>query len=210
MKISNFKLKVGKKEILKNFSYEFNEKFIYNIYGPNEAGKSTFAKALAGYLPSEGFSEFKDLQIGIISSYSNVPEEVSVAAVLKLLGKQSDLSKALQSKLAHYCNIKEIIDRKHVRLLSDGEKRKLMIYAALNCKKDVLILDEFMSNLDRKSGGEIREFILKLQKEFRFLCINITHAIEDARKMEGKILYLDIEEKNFIEIKNLDELIERM
>ncbi|MGL4546908.1 hypothetical protein [Eubacterium aggregans] len=69
-------------------------------------------------------------------------------------------------------------------------------------------MDEFTSGLDRSSGKDIRSFIVHLQEIFGFICINITHTLEDARYFSGQILYLDSEQKEIIEIASVAELAE--
>lgn len=206
MKVENFSVSYGKKKIIVDFSYNFKNEYIYNIYGSNGAGKSTFSKALSGYIPSNGESEFSKARIGMVSSYAGLPNEVSVKDIVRFLQKHSDMSEDYRKQLYNLCNIEKIIDRNKVRMLSDGERKKLLIYSVMNCKKDVLILDEFMSNLDRKSCEEMRNFVIQLHNQFKFVCLNITHALEDARKIPGKILYLDSEIKKFNEIPNVEEL----
>lgn len=208
MKIKNFSLNVGKKNILKNVSYDFKDDIIYNIYGPNGSGKSTFVKALMGYISHEGTSEFKDKRIGLVSSYANIPEEVSVKDIINFLKAKTNAENNYEKKLYDICDINKIITRKKIAVLSDGEKKKLMIYSALVYKKDVLLLDEFIANLDKNSSNEIRKFILNIHKNFKFVCLNITHSIADAKILQGKILYLNTETKSFDEIYTTNELID--
>lgn len=206
MRVKNMTISYGKKVIIDNFSYDFTNEYIYNVYGSNGAGKSTFAKVLAGYLPYGGKSEFAHARIGMVSSCTGVPNEISVKDAVHFLDRHSDMTLEYRERLFELCNIEKIMDRKKIRMLSDGERKKLLIYSVMNCEKDVLILDEFMSNLDRKSSEDMRKFIIELHKELHFVCINITHALEDARKIQGKILYLDSEIKTFREISNVEEL----
>ncbi|MGL4546907.1 ATP-binding cassette domain-containing protein [Eubacterium aggregans] len=122
MKVTNFSVSRKNKLFVNQFTYMFSNNYIYNLYGPNGSGKSTFAKALAGYLPYGGESEFKTSTIGIVSSYTNIPGEVSVKSVIQLLDHQTDLPKNIRLILYQRCGINSIIDRRHVSLLSDGEK----------------------------------------------------------------------------------------
>src|SRR3989344_7626133 len=46
MKIKNLKVKIGNKEIIKNFSLEIKRGELHVLMGPNGSGKSTLARAI--------------------------------------------------------------------------------------------------------------------------------------------------------------------
>lgn len=210
MKVENFSVKVGNTKLIDGFTYDFNKENIYHIYGKNGAGKSSFAKAIAGYKNYNGYSEFSKANIGIIGSYTNIPMEVSVKDIITFLKENQNIDRIDYEYLYEVCQIKKIINRKKVAYLSDGEKKKLIIFSTLVRKKDVLILDEFISSLDHKSTELMRDFLINLKSKLGILMINITHSIRDLQVMNGVCLYLDRENASFTEIDNEDRLIERL
>lgn len=210
MRVDSFTLTVGKHALIRNFTYDFKQDIIYNLYGENGAGKSSFAKAIAGYIPYSGDSEFRDKNIGLVASYTNIPDEISVKSLITFLVANSKETNDYKTKLYELCKVDNVINRKKIRVLSDGEKKKLMIYAALISRKEVLVLDEYASNLDRQSAAEMRSFIVELHSRLQFVCLNITHSIEDARSIHGQILYLNREQKTIIPMESVEQLTQFM
>ena len=49
LQLKKVSVKVGKKEILKDFNFEFEKGKVYAVMGPNGSGKSTLAYAIAGH-----------------------------------------------------------------------------------------------------------------------------------------------------------------
>lgn len=93
--------------------------------------------------------------------------------------------------------------------LSGGEQQRVSIARALAKKPKVLFLDEPTGALDEETGRQVLDYINKLQKEFGFTIIMVTHNINIAEmastviKMNsGKIyeIYKNRIQKNAYEI----------
>lgn len=59
--------------------------------------------------------------------------------------------------------------------LSGGEQQRVAIARALAKKPKVLFLDEPTGALDEKTGRQVLDYIIKLQKEQKFTMIMVTH-----------------------------------
>ena len=70
--------------------------------------------------------------------------------------------------------------------LSGGEKRRIMLARALIRKKDVLILDEPLANLDKNNAHLIEDLILKIND---VTLIVISHTFSEEKLKEFDKIY---------------------
>ena len=84
--------------------------------------------------------------------------------------------------------IKNIDTSKSINELSGGEKLLVAITRALNSSKDIIILDEITSQLDKEHTSLVFDYLKKLQKDK--LIILITHDVRLLNKDTATILEL--------------------
>jgi len=108
--------------------------------------------------------------------FSDRGSEKKAAELLTLVG--------LAKKIENYPN-----------QLSGGEKQRVAIARALANDPEIILADEPTGNLDSKSGKEIIDLLLKLNKEKKITLIIVTHEKFLASKMkriieikDGKII----------------------
>lgn len=141
----------------------------FGFIGPNGAGKSTTIKILLGLIGADsgearvlGLDPAKDgskilAEVGYVSSESNFHAEMRGADVLRL-------SEALRRRDAGdfreaLCRRLQFDDRKRVRELSFGNRKKLAIISALQHRPRLVILDEPTSGLDPLVQHEFFEIL---------------------------------------------------
>lgn len=73
--------------------------------------------------------------------------------------------------------------------LSGGERQRVAIARALINDPDVILADEPTGNLDTKSGNQILEILLKLNREKNITLVIITHDEDITEHME-RVIYL--------------------
>ena len=82
------------------------------------------------------------------------------------------------------------------KYLSIGQQQRVAIARAFAKKPDIILMDEPLSNLDKETSDEIRNYIRQLIKENNSTCIYVSHNIFDAVNLadyiyvmnEGKII----------------------
>ena len=185
------------KEFIQDLSFSINEGSYTCILGGNGSGKTTVLKLMCGLLYSDRGDVFVD---GIIVNKKTVDEIRNyIGVVLQNPDSQyvapsikEDIIFGLENHniepknmddiidvVAKKCGITNLLDKSPASL-SGGEKQKGALAGALSIKPKVIILDEAFSMLDAVSKKEIRDFVIKLNKEEHITIISITHDSEEV------------------------------
>lgn len=193
IKIENIHKSYGTKdnrtEVLKGVSVEIEDGGFAVILGPSGSGKSTLLNVASGLerpdsgkviydseniaeLSDEKLTEFRKRKIGFIFQQYyllpnlNVDKNVKMGAELARNGDYTEIINALglsekRGKFPHE--------------LSGGEQQRVSAARALAKKPSVLFLDEPTGALDETTGRQVLDYILKLQSDFKFTVIMVTH-----------------------------------
>lgn len=196
MQLEHYHLHIGKRELLKDVTIAFEEGKIHHILGQNGVGKSIFAKDLM-YQSDDAI---------LISSYSNIPDDITYADLLQLLCKKFDIVKV--NRVGAILDLKNINPKLVIRKLSDGQKQKLKLLTYILFDKSVIILDEMTNALDKGTTNEIYNFLKEYsQKNPDKTIINITHNLSDLKQMVG--CYYLFEDQSLQRIDSMEGVIQQ-
>ena len=196
--IENLSFAYDKHEVLNNLNLSFHEGIVTTMIGPNGCGKSVFFKTLCGYsLLTEGQVIYRGKIIGkeqdFIDDAGIVIEEpefinsLSGLENLKILAEiQKKISEAEIIEVLKQFDLYEDRNKK-VGKYSVGMKQKLRLAQAVMEKPQVLILDEPMNGLDKKSVKKVED-ILKAFVENGGILLMTSH-IEQQVEACCKIVY---------------------
>lgn len=189
MYLRDYSVKRGGKLILNEINASFPSGRICHLLGRNGSGKSTFAKALAGLIPSEGFVGDAPRSIAVVGSYTNLPAGFTVSEIVSLSSNRA--SKDLFNLLFSALDLGSIDERRRYAQLSDGQKQKIKLLFFISKGPSLLVLDEFTNALDGRTSREVQECLLRYCDSAQVVVINITHDVTDLKRMPGAYYVLE-------------------
>ncbi len=194
---------------------------IYGLIGKNGAGKTTLIRIICGLQkPTNG----SYIIYGVDSSNDNIASvRKRMGAIIEtpsIYGEMTARDNLIeQYKLVGMPSLHGIDEllklvglentgKKKAKNFSLGMKQRLGIAIALASNPDFLILDEPINGLDPQGIIEIRELILKLNKEKRITILISSHYLDELSKIATHYGFLD----NGAIIKEIssEELIKKM
>ena len=188
----NFAYREGQ-PILKDLSLTIPKGQRLAIVGKNGAGKSTLAKAICGFIQTEGtyFSKGEDIKgdsvkeraerVGYVLQNPNQMISTNmifdeVALGLRLRNVPEDQIESRVHQALKTCGLYEF--RKWpISALSYGQKKRVTIASILVLGPDVLVLDEPTAGQDQRNYTEIMDFLDELHQKGHTIVI-ITHDMQ--------------------------------
>lgn len=179
--------------ILKNISLTIPKGQRLAIVGKNGAGKSTLAKAICGFITTEGqyTSRGEDIKqesvkeraerVGYVLQNPNQMISTNmifdeVALGLRLRGVAEEDIKERVYQALRTCGLYEF--RKWpISALSYGQKKRVTIASILVLGPEILVLDEPTAGQDQRNYTEIMEFLDSLQEKGHTI-VMITHDMQ--------------------------------
>ncbi len=201
---------------------EVREGEFFGFLGPNGAGKTTTINILTGlttYTDGEvkvfGKDVIRDYRearklIGVVPQEFNFDDYFTVDEILQFyagyFGIRRDEARRRVDELLDQFNLAQKKDT-HVRKLSGGMKRRLLIARALIHKPKILILDEPTAGVDVELRRKLWRSMQELNKEGTTILLT-THYIEEAERLAKRIGIIN--HGKLIALDNTDNLIEQL
>ena len=219
--------------IIEDMSFSLKKGERLAIVGKNGAGKSTLAKALCGFVPSQGKLTCKGQDISqdsiaerserigfVLQNPNQMISQVmifdEVALGLRLRGIEETEIEERVHEVLKTCGLFSF--RKWpISALSFGQKKRVTIASILVLKPEIIILDEPTAGQDYKTYTDIMNFLDSLQKQGHTI-VMITHDMQLMLEysdrclvvVEGKIIADDnpvtiLNQKDLLESANLKQ-----
>lgn len=184
----------GRHKAVDQVSMHIKRGAIYGFIGRNGAGKTTTLRMIGGLAsPTAGEIEMfgcrgKELKqirsrVGCLIEgpglYGNMTARDNMKMKCLLLGVQK---KGYMEELLEVVGLKDV-GKKLVKRYSLGMKQRLGIAMALIGEPDLLVLDEPINGLDPQGIAEVRETILRLNKERNMTILISSHILEELSKI---------------------------
>lgn len=186
--------KYGSKIVLKNVNMTINKGDIYGFIGKNGAGKTTFMRVILSLTPKDNgnvmYYDNKNISdIGLkVGSLIESPGLYKNTTAYENLKRFSILYGANENKINEILRIVglENTGKRKAKDFSLGMRQRLGIAIALLGDPELLILDEPINGLDPEGIKEIRDVIVKLNKEKNITFLISSHLLDELSKVVTK------------------------
>lgn len=206
LKVDSVCKKIKRREVIKNISFTVNKGDICGFIGPNGAGKTTLIRLITGLIKKDkgniflnGYDVYKDRRDALVNLGVIVQEPIffpyltGEKALLNLaLLNENMTKKERKDKVLEVLKIVGLYDRRKdkVSTYSLGMKQRLGIAQALLNNPKIIILDEPANGLDPMGMIELRELILKLNKENGITFFISSHLLDELQKICNKLVVI--------------------
>lgn len=177
---------------------------IYGFVGKNGAGKTTLIRLICGLQePTSGsYSLYgvSNSQKGILKSRRRMGAVVETPSIYLDMTAEDNLKEQYRiiglpsfkdiPKLLHIVGLEKAGNKK-ARHFSLGMKQRLGIAIALSGNPDFLILDEPVNGLDPQGIIEVRELILKLNRERGITFLISSHILDELSRIATHYGFID-------------------
>ena len=197
LRLEKISLHFGKRKILENLTFNLNQGEILGLLGPNGVGKSTIFNLITGLVsPRNGkiiisgeevskypiYLRTKKFKIGYVPQYGGYFNDLSLIDNLKAISEVVIDNENVRIERINYLlskfeleNLKDI----KAKLLSGGQKKKLVIALSLLSEPKLLLLDECFAALDVLTIKMLQEIIVNLQQENNITICICDHQARD-------------------------------
>ncbi|MEL7568308.1 MAG: ABC transporter ATP-binding protein [Dehalobacterium sp.] len=213
IQIKNITKKYLNEIVLDHVSLEIRAGELLALVGHSGCGKTTLLRLISGLtFPDQGkiFIDGRDVtgdkaekrdvvmvfQENLLFPHLTVGENIAFG--LKMQGCSKRFRREKVSELLMLMQLPDI-EKRYPAQLSGGQQQRVALARALALEPKVMLLDEPLSNLDPKLRDDLRDFIVKVHRQFKMTTVLVTHDRDEAMMMadriavmyDGKILQVD-------------------
>ncbi|HEY8605477.1 MAG TPA: ABC transporter ATP-binding protein [Noviherbaspirillum sp.] len=195
----------GKTEVLSDINLRIEPGEFFALLGPSGSGKSTLLRLIAGFnrhQRGELLVDGKDVShvepsarnIGMVfQSYALWPHmRVWDNVAFGLVERRMDKA-AIREKVGaalEMVGLSAYAERRPNQL-SGGQQQRVALARTLVIEPQVLLLDEPLSNLDKKLRVQMRSELLSLQRKLGVTTVFVTHDQEEAMTTADRMAVMD-------------------
>lgn len=220
LKTNNICKNYKKNQVLKNVNMTITKGDIYGFVGENGSGKTTIIRLITGLIhPTSGSFELfgvSNTDINIKEARKKIGAVVETPSIYKNMSAYENLK--MQAEIIGGIDEKEILEtlktvgldylineNKSADDYSLGMRQRLGIAMCLLGNVEFIILDEPMNGLDPEGIIEVRELILKLNKEKNITFLISSHILTELSLVASK--YGIISKGNLIKEITAEEFV---
>ena len=181
------------------------------LLGPSGCGKTTLLRLIAGfYIPDRGKIFFDDKDVTMrpphtrntgmcfqnyaLWPHMSVHDNIGYGLKLKRVEGKKFTKSAIHKRVENALDLVRLsgLGHRHIHQLSGGQQQRVALARALVIEPGVLLLDEPLSNLDAKLRIEMREEIIRIQKELSITTVYVTHDQHEALSISDRVAVMDL------------------
>lgn len=197
--------------VLKDISFELEKGEFLSLLGPNGSGKTTLLKLITGLLPPASGNVWingSELQhyssvelakvVSVLSQEENVSFDFTVEEIVSLgrypfqQGWFKTTTLEDRRLIDDMLKLTKVAEFKHIpfRLLSGGEKQRVLLAKALVQEPKLLILDEPTNHLDVHHAYELLQLLKEWQQSKQLTILAILHDLNLAALYSDRVALL--------------------
>lgn len=199
--IEHFRMDFGKKNVIRDLSFEIRQGETFGLLGSNGSGKTTTIRALLGiYQPTQGklhingreFKPDSGMKLGYLPEERGLYKKESVIDVMVYFGRL----KGLDRVTAHSWSVDYLQrvglgekEKTSIDKLSSGQQQKVQLGVTIINNPDLLILDEPTKGFDPVNRRLLMDLIEE-QKKRGATVLMVTHQMEEVERLCDRIILL--------------------
>lgn len=199
--IDHFRMDFGKKNVIRDLSFDVRSGETFGLLGSNGSGKTTTIRALLGiYQPTQGtlhingrtFRPENGIKLGYLPEERGLYKKESVIDVMVYFGKLKGLNRTAASKWSvEYLQRVGLGEKEKISIdkLSSGQQQKVQLGVTIMNNPELLILDEPTKGFDPVNRRLLMDLIDD-QKKQGATVLMVTHQMEEVERLCDRIILL--------------------
>jgi ABC-2 type transport system ATP-binding protein len=201
VEIADLSRRFGRTVALDGVSLDVPRGVVFGLVGENGAGKTTLIKHILGLFKAEtgtvrvfGLDPVRDpvkvlAQVGYLSEDRDLPDWLRIDELLRYLRAfyptwDDNLAEELRQKF-------DLDPRARIKTLSQGQRARTGLLAALAYRPDLLVLDEPSTGLDPIVRREILAAIIRTIAEEGRTVLFSSHLLDEVERVSDHVALID-------------------
>ncbi len=199
----------GKKQIVKDLSFQIPDGQFVVLIGPSGCGKTTTLKMLNRLIEMDSgeiFINGKNIMsmnpeklrssigyvIQQIGLFPNMTVEENICVVPKLLKWDKEKCRNRVHELLELVNMPyEEYAHKYPSEMSGGQQQRIGVLRALAAEPPIILMDEPFGALDPITRDSLQDEIKLLQNRLKKTVIFVTHDMDEALRLADCVIFMD-------------------
>lgn len=217
IKVDGVSKDYGSAHVLDKMTFTVPKGSIFGLVGRNGAGKTTIMRIMAGLQkPTEGRIEygFNNKKLGNVGALVELPSLYSGSSAREnMIYQYINLGLKIDDSIDSILDFVGLGDtgKKKAGKFSLGMRQRLGIAMAMTGNPEVLILDEPINGLDPQGIIQIRDLLVKLNKEKGVTIIISSHILSELSKLATDFAFVEkgrvVKEVNAEAVENAGGLV---
>lgn len=199
--VHDVKKSYGDKTVVDGISFEMNHPGVFGLLGTNGAGKTTTIRMILGILKKDSGEinwngkkvERKNVNFGYLPEERGIYPKIKIIDQLtyfaKLKGMKEVPAKEEIKKWAEKLKVSDYLEMTAEKL-SKGNQQKIQFIASILHSPELIILDEPFSGLDPVNTELLKNVIIELVKEGKYIIMS-SHQMSSIEEFCTEVLILN-------------------
>ena len=199
--VHDVKKSYGDKTVVNGISFEMNHPGVFGLLGTNGAGKTTTIRMILGILKKDSGEinwngkkvERKNVNFGYLPEERGIYPKIKIIDQLtyfaKLKGMKEGPAKEEIKKWAEKLKVSDYLEMTAEKL-SKGNQQKIQFIASILHSPELIILDEPFSGLDPVNTELLKNVIIELVKEGKYIIMS-SHQMSSIEEFCTEVLILN-------------------